>query len=207
MQLCSGPLAGGIRNMHTDSMTKKTIITLAIILISTMIGCSKDNGSVNSSNAKYPDVLVPLTVGHQWVYLTQALDSAGNVWGEKYDTVVVTKDTTFESERWYFLHPYQGWVTNRQSGYWYRNDSWVTLLYPYPAKSGDSLIMSNGAIIYTQSTSDTVYSSAGRFICYRYSSTNHVYKYSPSIGLVYFSQKGSSQYVIERKILVSYTFK
>jgi hypothetical protein len=197
---------------------KLLIHIFSIIILIFLFTCCKneENGPTSPTPIKTTNILVPLSVDNYWVYLTQSLDSTGLVWSQRYDTVSVTKDTLVNGESWYYVFDIicgYGWFTNRQDGYWFQSGDWITLKYPYPCNAGDSVLLSNGAIINIQSVKDTVYCSAGQFICSRYrDKSNHTYKFSPNVGRIYYeasyiSPYTNKEYVSIRQILTSYKIK
>ncbi|MBI5325431.1 MAG: hypothetical protein HZB41_09205 [Ignavibacteriae bacterium] len=199
---------------------KKNILLVPLI-ICVLFSCS-DN-TTNPSDAKE---IWPLKVGNYWVWKSTSYDTLGNVESEYTDTIIVYKDSLWNSTRIFALKSLNENIFFNFDFAYYQNggmyginfktdrvDSF--LIIKYPGKTGDIFIGINDTITIT-SINETYKTIAGDFICYKYSG-NRIYGYlneifdmyfSPGIGMVgneLFTKKVGSVYNLEHKTeLISY---
>lgn len=173
--------------------------------------------------------LVPFKIGNKWYYNYYYYDTSGTQEpGFHYDSVVVTRDTIINKERWYKIRNFKGpdvdyldWYTNRSDGIGvlrrvinqYQDTAYAYLTFKYPTMRsefwgsplGDSTrVLSMNEVVETPSGIDTciVYEDHYEF----YSLGDFHYYFAPNKGWVMlelFSRTDSGRlFVINRLLLV-----
>ncbi|MDP4220207.1 MAG: hypothetical protein Q8916_08130 [Bacteroidota bacterium] len=178
-------------------------ITLIILLSVSFLAASCKSPS-SPSQANYGD-LIPIKTGNQWIYQSTSSDTTGNVIAVHTDTSIVGLAVEIDSSIWnVFTFPgstllQAQFISSRNDGLWLFDDqqSGTPLLeFKYPSNIGeenvvlnDSSGLGNGSVIQfvtkLVSSTESVTTKAGVFICYHYQDMFKVL--SPS-GNVQFSQ-------------------
>jgi hypothetical protein len=184
-QLSAHPLGG------QKIMNRKIIVLLLLILLVDS-GCKKDNPIKTGDNTS-PTIIMPLSVGNQWILKITNADSSNPV--TAIDTMSVEKDTTINGELWFHLRFLGVFgdvnliLTNRADGlyeFYHANSPQVSLWLKYPSAPGAQYVHNNP--IEVISINDTIIVPAGQFVCYHYSSTFYDYWFSPNIGVIKYEE-------------------
>jgi hypothetical protein len=121
-------------------------------------------------------VILPLTIGNQWITNVIEYNENGQVVDEYTGTGIVVGDTVINSWNWYFLESDTGMTTdtsswtNKTDGAWARTDSTgepETLMLKYPAIAGESYPVYD-VTVTVESIDASVTVPAGTFTCYYY---------------------------------------
>ena len=199
----------------------KKIILLLPLIICILLSCS-DN-TTNPSDAKE---IWPLKVGNYWVLKSTSYDKLGNVESEYTDTIIVFKDSLWNSKKIFALKSLNENIFFKYDFAYYQNGSMyginfktdrvdTFLIIKYPGKVGEVIIGINDTLTIT-SVNETYKTIAGDFICYKYSGDrNYGYLaelfdmyFSPGIGMVgneLFTKRVGSEFYLEHKVeLISY---
>jgi hypothetical protein len=152
-------------------------------------GCKENDNPTASTTSR--DVIVPLSVGNQWIYIVTDSTAASGRFIQDTVTMQITHDTTIQNEKWYVVesqsHPFIPtdatkkystaiWI-NRADGLWVGpHDPGIPfsayLSIKYPASVNDSWQHPRGDDSYpiiiptVTSTNARVDVPAGQFICY-----------------------------------------
>ncbi len=143
-------------------------------------------------------VILPLTIGNQWISDVTEYNSSGQVTAHYIDTGYIGGDTIIVDTTWYlFLDEDSASVdtsiwTNKDDGAWSWTDSASApqaLFFKYPANPGDSYPLYD-VTVTVESINESVTVPAGTFTCYYYRVHIPVYGtigriwVAPNIGIV-----------------------
>jgi hypothetical protein len=171
-------------------MTQRLVMLVALCSFWFYFSGCKENDNSTASLTSW-DVIVPLSVGNQWIYLvTDSTASSGRFIVDTI-TVQIIRDTTIQNEKWYMAERHSHtfiptdaskkyntalWI-NRADGHWVGpyGPGMQFLLYlavKYPASVNDSWQLPQWDYTYpiitptVISTNVRVDVPAGQFVCY-----------------------------------------
>jgi hypothetical protein len=165
-----------------------SLLCMAFLIIFASIDCKNNSNPIDNSNNSTSQI-IPLNVGNQWMRQITNYDTTGNMYYSKVDTIQVLRDTTIQSEKWWFLGA--GIFTNRSDGFYdYESSSpnEISLLFKYPTSTNNTYTY-RGTPMKVMSIGDSVSVPAGTFVCYHFRQGVDSVSYSdfyisPNIGTV-----------------------
>jgi hypothetical protein len=179
--------------------TKKAFAIILLVGILLNAGCKKNDNPIGPDNE---NAIMPLNLGNQWTFQMTSLDSLGNV-TQRYDngrmvdnvtigSLIVSRDTMIQNERWYFFGPSSTastLLTNRSDGLWMMTlgqVSWAPGLFAkYPAHLNETWLGPDSSTIKLTAGNITLTVPQGTFTCLQYS---HLSKYNGDVTYtMYFS--------------------
>ena len=199
-------------------MTRLISACLVLLLLS-IISCKKDSNPVGATTT---DQILPLKTGNKWVLHYTSFDTAGTATSSGYDTLVVGRDTTIGSEKWFQLGDQNYFWTNRSDGLWRQRAGTSTespqLIFKYPGNANDTWTVVESSISSQLTLAATAASTTvplGAFSCYFYHTRRAGDSYDseddylkPGVGIVaweLFSKRSSGLvYRTNRAELISY---
>jgi hypothetical protein len=135
----------------------------------------QDGPPLDCPPAPIDSVILPLTIGNQWITDVVEYNEYGQIVDEYTGTGTVIGDTAIESRTWYFMETDSGGTdtslwTNKENGAWAWTDSSGSpevLMLKYPASPGESYPVYDVTVtVESTNTEETV--PAGSFTCYYY---------------------------------------
>ena len=189
----------------------KTILKIIIVFtLSILFGC-KENSTDSTPNKL--EQIYPLAINNTWVYSTIVYDSVGIIINTHTDTMVIKRDTVINNEKWYSYNSLWPGYANREDGF-YSYFEFPTLEYKYPAKVGDTTVVTKYLTRKVLSTNQSisvnniVYSAYEYYDSYSTTPTTWISYLVPNIGPVrqdYFWVNSKSQkYLRARTDLIYY---
>ncbi len=194
---------------------KNVLILYGALFLLLANGC-KDSSSDPSSADN--GVIIPLALNNKWIYKVETFDSSGSIKQSPFDsiTINITGDTVINGESWYQIDgSHSRYFRNKLDGY-YSYYQYPILEYKYPAKDGDSIMITNTLKRKVLSVNKSIIVNNKTFTTYLYLDTYPQdvtdafwYTYiAPNIGQVRFEtyrmDSNMKYYLSSRIDLVSY---
>jgi hypothetical protein len=169
----------------------KVFLVTCFIMIGSILSSCKQN-SVTENVINEHRVIIPLTVGNQWVRDNVEFDSVATKKLYPMDTLRVLHDTLLNGEHWFIINGDEYNIHANKSDGWYSQNTLnyqSSLMLKYPAVSGESFIRYFYAVKVL--STDTIISiPSGQYKCYCYSTFDGLSGsydfYCPNIGPVKF---------------------
>ncbi len=197
-------------------MNKPALFIFIVILLS----CSDHSTNVKNLS----DEILPLKVGNKWYMKNVTFDSLGHSSTPFYFSLVVSKDTLINREKWYGITVECDFCDESSISYYAKREDGIYLLnenneaflvYKYPAAVNDSYV-SDSASVKIKSLSLIITVESGKYECVEYeisevdNTITRVYL-SPGVGFVkfeHFNKAIGGEYIISQlNELVSYKIK
>ena len=200
-------------------MKSLLIYLLAFTLIATQFSCKKNDSNPVVDNANAGVYLWPLNTANNWIFKTIVYDTVGAVKFTSYDTILVGRDTTISSQKWFQAMDKNVFWTNKTDGVWQidfgGSNQTAQLLFKFPGNVGDNWTTRDGQASIV-STNASISLSSSTYTCYEYTSdyglghTENDY-FKSGVGPILieeFTKTNSGlQYKVYRRELISYTLK
>jgi hypothetical protein len=157
-------------------MRSKILLVFQFIVVLLLIdGCKKDDNPVDQGGTPQATVLMPLKIGNQWTYRVISYDTSGTVQHVDTSTFKIVRDTTIQSEKWYFIGQdstaYE-LLTNRSDGVWYMRvriaPLAAVLFAKYPANVNDTWLGPDSSIAMLWAKDINVSVPQGTYACFQY---------------------------------------
>jgi len=142
--------------------TKLFFVSILLVLFSP--GCDENSTNGSLSTTSY---IIPLALNNSWTYKMEMYDSLGNIDTIQTFTLVVIRDTTINSEKWYSFSPQTVGYTNRSDGYYSYSEQPI-LEYKYPAIAGDSIVVTQYLTRRVLSTNKSISVNGNNYTTYEY---------------------------------------
>ncbi len=154
---------------------KTLLIYLSIIVLLMIDGCKKNDNPVDNGGAVQATELMPLKIGNQWTYRNISYDTSGNVQHIDTSMFKIVRDTTIQSEKWYFIGRDSTAIellTNRSDGLWYMRVSIAPqaaiLFAKYPANVNDTWLCADSSTAKLSAKDVNVSVPKGTYACFQY---------------------------------------
>jgi len=183
-----------------------------IIVLFILVGCEKHSNPLSTSTDTTKEIM-PLKVGNRWIWQVEQYDSVGAVIVSYCDSLVVLRDSTFQSEKWYLLKGAGSILyTNKSDGLYLLQSGYAYHLFLYPAKAGDTYYNPTFTMMKVITIDSLITVPYGAFSCLGYQAysqnrLDEVWYCSPNIGIIkiddYYITQGGINYKCAEYNLIS----